>query len=291
LLGTFVEIRSAGANGSAAERAIDAAFAAITKIQHLMSFHDGDSDVSRLNREACRRTMVVDPWTYQVLEASLILHRQSEGVFDVAVAPVLQRLGLLPPHETDMGNSQAATASSKAIKLLSGYRVRFHHPGLRIDLGGIAKGFAVDCAIDILQKHGQACGLVNAGGDLAFFGPVPETIHVRHPLYPERILCQVAIANAALASSGYLFEPLDGFAGGHATTVDPSTGKFASRVAGATVRAPSCMLADALTKVVMIAGESAATVLKQCRGSALLVLATGDIRVTPDWQDGICATA
>ena len=215
LLGTFVEIRSAGANGSGAERAIDAAFEAIAKIHRLMSFHDGDSDVSRLNRDACKRPVVVDSWTYEVLEAALTMHRQSEGAFDITVAPVLQKFGLLPRHETDVGSSQAAAVTSEAIELLPGYRVRFHHPGVRIDLGGIAKGFAVDRAIDILQQHGQARGLVNAGGDLAAFGPLRETVHVRHPRFPNRILCQVAISNAALASSGYLFDPLDTVAGCH----------------------------------------------------------------------------
>jgi FAD:protein FMN transferase len=154
-----------------------------------------------------------------------------------------------------VGSSQAAAATSEAIELLPGYRVRFHHPGVRIDLDGIAKGFAVDRAIDILQQHGQARGLVNAGGDLAAFGPAPETVYVRHPRLPNRILCQVAISDLALASSGYLFDPLDTVAGCHATTVNPLTREFTTSVAGATVRAPSCMLANALTKVVMIAGE------------------------------------
>jgi FAD:protein FMN transferase len=291
MLGTFVEIRSAGTNGSTVERAIDAAFDAIAKIHRLMSFHDGDSDVSRLNRDACKRTVVVDSWTYEVLEAALIMQRQSEGVFDVTVASVLQEFGLLPRHEADVDSSQAVSPTSEAVELLSGYRVRFHHPGVRIDLGGIAKGFAVDRAIDILQQRGQAHGLVNAGGDLAVFGPVPETVHVRHPRFPERILFQVAIANAALASSGYLFDPLDSAAGRSTTTVNPLTRERTSGVAGATVRAPSCMLADALTKVAMIAGERAAALLTHCQASALLVLACGDLRITPEWQDGICTAA
>jgi thiamine biosynthesis lipoprotein len=91
----------------------------------------------------------------------------------------------------------------------------------------------------------------------------------------------VAISNAALASSGYLFDPLE----------NPATLELTTDVAGATVRAPSCMLADALTKVVMIAGERTAAVLTQCKASALLVRACGDVRVTPEWQDGICAAA
>jgi len=291
LLGTFVEIRTAGASRSAAEGAIDAAFAAIARIHRLMSFHDGESDVSRLNREASKRAVVVDPWTYQVLEAALLMHRQSKGAFDIAVAPVLQQFELLPRHETDAGSLPAAGATSKAIELLPGCRVRFHHREVRIDMGGIAKGFAVDRALDILRRHGQSNGIVNAGGDLAAFGSAPEIVNVRHPRFPDRILCQVAISNAALASSGYLFNPLDAVAGVTTTAVNPATREFISDIAGATVRAPSCMFADALTKVVMIAGECATAVLAQYQASALLVPACGDVRVTPDWQDGIRAAA
>jgi FAD:protein FMN transferase len=164
LLGTFVEIRSAGASRSASERAIDAAFAAIDKIHRLMSFHDPDSDVGRLNRERCKRSISVDPWTYQVLDVAIVLHRRSQGVFDIAVAPALQKFGLLPRHHADAESDLPETATSGAIELLPRHRVRFHHRGMKIDLGGIAKGFAVDRAIDCLRERHQTSGLSMPAG-------------------------------------------------------------------------------------------------------------------------------
>jgi FAD:protein FMN transferase len=291
LLGTFVEIRSAGAARAATERAIDAAFAVIHKIHRLMSFHDPDSDIGRLNREACERSVAVDPWTYQVVETALVLHRHSHGVFDIAVAPALQRLGLLPGDRTEAESDHAETATSDAIALLPGNRVRFHHPGMKIDLGGIAKGFAVDRAIDSLRQHNQSRGLVNAGGDLATFGASAEAIHIRDPRFPVRSLCQVAIANVALASSARLFNPMESSDTFFSSTIDPATQQAAAEIAGATVHAPSCMIADALTKVVMISGERAAEILKTYQASALFVSAAGDVRVTPEWQDVVRAAA
>jgi len=291
LLGTFVEIRSAGATRTATERAIDAAFAVINKIHRLMSFHDPDSDVGRLNREACKRSVAVDPWTYRVLETALVLHHRSLGVFDVAVAPALQRLGLLPRHRADVESDHAEKATSDAIELLPRNHVRFHHPGMRIDLGGIAKGFAVDCAIDSLRERNQSRGIVNAGGDLATFGAPAETIHVRDPRFPDSSLCQVAVANAAFASSARLFNPMVSSVSLSSSTIDPATQEPAAEIAGATVRAPSCIVADALTKIVMIRGEHAAGILKTYQASALLVSAAGDIRVTPEWQDVVRTSA
>ena len=290
LLGTFVEIRSAGATRAATERAIDAAFAVIDKIHRLMSFHDPDSDVGRLNREAWQRSVVVDPWTYRVLETALVLHRRSFGVFDIAVAPALQRLGLLRRHHADR-EGDFATATSDAIALLPRNQVRFHRRGMKIDLGGIAKGFAVDQAIDALREHDQSSGLVNAGGDLATFGSSPETIHIRDPRRPGTSLCQVAIANAALASSARLFDPMESNGSFISSTIDPATQEPAAEIAGATVCAPSCIVADALTKIVLISGERAAGILKNYQASALLESAAGDVCVTPEWQDVVRAAA
>src|SRR5215471_10326281 len=96
LLGTFVEIAAVGQTFDAAEAAVEAAFSAVATAHRLMSFHEADSDVSRLNRNAASGAVRVHDWTYRVLAAAGDLHRRSGGVFDVAVAPALQRMGLLP---------------------------------------------------------------------------------------------------------------------------------------------------------------------------------------------------
>ena len=291
LLGTFVEIRSAGASRRAAEQAVEAAFAAIAKVQRLMSFHDAASDVSRLNREAFNHSVVVDPWTYEVLETALALHRQSMGAFDIAVAPALQELGVLPSNEGERDVGRIERATSGAIELLPDNRVCFHHPATRIDLGGIAKGFAVDRAIDVLREQRQSHGLVNAGGDLAAFGSFPETVALRDPRDPRHSICNIAIADEALASSGRLFNPFETADALGSAAIDPATQKPTTEIAGASVRASSCAIADALTKVVMIAGERAGELLSQYRADALMVMACGDVRVTPEWANGIRACA
>jgi thiamine biosynthesis lipoprotein len=291
LLGTFVEIRSSGATRAATERSIDAAFAAIGSVHRLMSFHDAGSDVGRLNREAHDRAVAVDPWTYRVLETALDLHRRSGGAFDIAVAPTLQRLGLLPRHPGDAQGAPAETATSDTIELLPQCHVRFHHPALKIDLGGIAKGFAVDRAIDVLRGCDQSSGLVNAGGDIAAFGATAEMIDIRDPRHPGRSLCQVEIANAALASSAGRFDPLQSADAFRSTTIDPASLEPVAEFAGASVRAPSCIIADALTKIVLINGKKAAGLLQAYAASALIVSAAGDVHITPEWQDVVRAAA
>jgi thiamine biosynthesis lipoprotein len=130
-------------------------------------------------------------------------------------------------------------------------------------------------------------GLVNAGGDLMAFGPDPHAVHVRDPRDPGRLMCAIDVREEALATSGGRFDPSRSCDTIGAAIIDPGTGEPASAIRGATVRAPSCLVADALTKVVMIAGERAAALLDQLCASALIVLADGGIRITRDWQNAV----
>src|SRR3954468_11778372 len=146
LLGTFVEIDVTDARGRDAEGAIEAAFSAVADVHRLMSFHDPDSDLSRLNREASGRALMVHPWTYTVLETALDVARRSDGAFDIGMAGALQPPGRSP--------AQSETSTAAAIELLADHRVRFANTTTKLDLGGIAKGFAVDRAIEALQSRG-----------------------------------------------------------------------------------------------------------------------------------------
>ncbi len=285
LLGTFVEIEVEAAPGADLDAAINAAFIDVAEVHRLMSFHETDSDVSRLNREAHMRPVVVHQWTYRVLQAAIELNRRSGGVFDVTVAPVLQAKGLLPRL---VGEAAIAGAPPPdGLELLADHAVRFRGPEIRIDLGGIAKGFAVDRARAALGRFGVTSGIVNAGGDLLVFGNAPRTVHVRDPRDPRRLICSIALANEALASTARRFDPFQSGGTEETAVIDPGTRSPATTFAGVTVCAPSCMIADALTKVLMILGTDADELLAHYGAGALLVSPGGDVQVTPNLSGSI----
>ncbi len=260
LLGTFVEVTVAGLQEAKLSGAVDAAFSAIATVQRLMSFHDPASETSELNRLAARRAVRVSPWTYEVLWAARTLAIQSAGAFDITVAPLLQQWGYLPPAgrsawlPTDGGGPLD-------IELRSGERVRFRRP-VRIDLGGIAKGFAVDRAVAVLQAHGATSGCVNAGGDLRAFGPAPTSVQVRHPAAPGQFLPLTALTNSALATS--------------------RRRRPCVELTSISVRAPTCLLADALTKVAMADRRAALELLAEYRAEVFLATDRGEIRSLRD---------
>jgi thiamine biosynthesis lipoprotein len=282
LLGTFVEIATGGLPADAAHRAIDAAFAAIEEVQRRMSFHDPESMLSRLNREAAHRPAEVDAWTFTVLRAAERLYRVSDGVFDVTIAPRLQRLGFLPGNGARVPRN-TPPVSFADVELLPERRVHFRRAGVCLDLGGIAKGFAADRAVATLRRAGVLHGVVNAGGDLRAFGDT-QSVTIRHPDQPQAVWRTLPLANAAIATSAHYF------AGSWkpeltlAPIVEPSTGKQVTEVRSVSVRAHTAMLADALTKVVMLRAEAALPVLNHFRADAIFSSASGEEKCTPRWH-------
>jgi thiamine biosynthesis lipoprotein len=237
-----------------AQRAINSAFAAVQRVHRLMSFHDPRSDVSRLNRRAWRTPLRVHPWTCAVLHEALRVASASGGLFDVTVAPRLVRWGQLPRPAGAPSPHPRAWAGD--VILLPGQRVRFRRR-LWIDLGGIAKGFAVDRAVDALRAAGVDAGVVNAGGDLRVFGAHDQAVHVRDPGAPGRMLPLALLRNRALATSAIYFSGRP-HRGSHASAIaHPARAHpFAGTHSVSTV-ASRCVRADAWTKVLLLAGPAA----------------------------------
>ena len=250
LLGTYVEIEASGAASPVLERAVSAAFEAVTRVHRLMSFHEASSDVSRLNRRAACELVSVDRWTATVLRQARRLFEATNGLFDCAIGHELMQRGLLPSQDLD----HVVSGSFSAVQFLPDDRVGFS-AGIAIDLGGIAKGFAVDRAIASLRGHGVREAVVNAGGDMRVMGDTARPIYVRCPTDDHCLVPAGLLRNGAVATSS-----------AKATVArDPARlgGHLASDRSGATgidrdaysVVAPNCLLADALTKVLVQAGD------------------------------------
>jgi FAD:protein FMN transferase len=175
------------------------------------------------------------------------------------------RHGFLP--STD--DAQPRKATWRDLELLAGNRVCWHRAG-RIDLGGIAKGYAVDMAIEVLRSYEVPSGLVNAGGDLRMFGE-PRPVHVRLPDSPRALAPLGLFADCALATSAAYFSSHDSDRGLLEPLVDRQRDSCEARRGSATVVAAECMTADALTKVVRLAPHLARKVLGDFDARAIVI--------------------
>ena len=275
LLGTFVEITARGGDERLLARGIEAGFDAIARVNRLMSFHDPLSDVSRMNREAFPKGVSVHPWTWQVMRAAKRFAEESHGAFDITVAPLLTKWNYLP----DRCYRFSPTSTSRDIFLRRNYEVFFRR-GLIVDLGGIAKGFAVDRAVDALKENGIERGIVNAGGDLRTFGPASQLIHLRHPSDPKRVTGAVRLRERAMATSAIYFERRKYRGKYVAPVLNGRTGQPGRELISVSVAAAECMVADALTKIVFALREKAAGLLAQFHADALLLECNG----APSWM-------
>lgn len=255
LLGTFVEITAAGNGEATLNNAINAAFSVIEKIQNLMSAHDQASELSQLNREAAKHPVTASRETFTMLRRGHRLATESDGAFDYTVAPLLARWGLLPK-----ALKRKTPGGWRHVLLLRGRKVYFLRP-LALDLGGIAKGYAVDAAIAALRQPGVSAAVVNAGGDLRVFGPQPSVIHLRHPANPQIFSNHLRLQDSALATSSPCFTERDWRGERVSHLVNSIRHKAVTGVISVSVRAKECWLADALTKVVLNAPQRAEKLL------------------------------
>jgi thiamine biosynthesis lipoprotein len=241
---------------------MEAGFAAIADIHGLMSFHEPDSDVGRINR-AGPGTVRVDPQTHAVLAAARHMAEASNGIFDITVAPDLVAWGFLPRPDAPEPDP---TASWRDIALLPGNEIRLAKP-LWIDLGGIAKGYAVDRAFAAMQLPPEVQCSVNAGGDLRVQGTKPERILLRAPAQDGQVPV-VELRDAALASSSGRDDARDVAGRRVGPHVEGGSHRGTGTAAFVSVVAPHCMTADALTKVVLALGPGADGILRSFNATA-----------------------
>jgi len=234
-LGTWVAIEASAPSEAAAAQAIEAAYAALVEVEGRMHPEREGSDIARINSAPLRAHTPIHASTWEVLRLAQQLNELTQGVFDPC-------LPSSPGRMSDLELSGVSAGSAPWVT---------RRASLALDLGGIAKGFAIDRAIAALRTHGCDAGGVNAGGDLRLFGARPETILLRYPDHSYRPLL---LQDAALAVSD-LDEPRR--PPGHRGYYVRRGAAGASRRYAA-VQAPDAMTADALTKCVLLCSETCA---------------------------------
>ena len=244
LLGTYVKLSlSADTARETLLEMSSRAFAQIERVERLMSFHDPDSELSRINRLAYRRPCPVSAETEEVLLQALELSRASHGLFDISVAPALVRQGLLPDFAMDVDES----ANWQDLRVEDG-RVSFAKKML-LDLGGIAKGYAADRAMSVLSEDIDA--VVNAGGDIRMNRWQDKTVSIRYTAAGHDKTVEVPMRAAAIASSASYY------LNGKSAIIAPGQKQAPPDPHVYSVFAANCMLADALTKIAFLSGSKA----------------------------------
>lgn len=196
LLGTYVEI---GCYADDKHLSLSPAFAVIEKIQNLLSFHNPESDLSRLNN-ACGSEIALDSWSIQVLKLAKAVSIASKGLFNPTLGGEMQHLGYLPKHPAGFlkKSDLSVRYGTEADIEIKSSKARLRRP-VKVVLDGIAKGYAVDRAVQLMKKNGFTAGWVNAGGDIRVFGDL--TIPISRRLNNGNIETLGGLKDLAIATS------------------------------------------------------------------------------------------
>ena len=259
-MGTRIAVELWADDAARGEALITRVMDEMRRVDELMSTYKPTSQVSLVNAHAAEAPVTVDADLFGLLQTSLDYSRVTEGAFDITYASV----GYLYDYRRHIKPSDAAIAKAlpavdyRHVRLDPKTRtVRFSQPGVRIDLGGIAKGWAVDRGIELLRDAGVQRAFVTAGGDTRIIGDrfgEPWMVGIRDPRAEDKVVVRIPLVDAALSTSGDYerFFEVEGVRYHH--ILSPSTGRPASAVRSVTIIGPTAIRTDGLSKTIFVLG-------------------------------------
>lgn len=262
MMGTSVSVEAFGGDEPTRRAAIAEAFDAVAEVDRLMSNYRDDSELTLINHHAAVEAVRVSDPMLAVLRAAQEVSVRSAGAFDITVGPLVRLWGFhdRKPHVP-------TSAELERVRPLIGHgnlaidpaarTVRFLRRGVELDLGGIAKGFAVELAAGALRSHGLA-GLIDAGGNQFMLGQPPGkktwAVGIKDPDSPERLLGVLDVGEGSVSTSAQYANLLRAGPRGYGHILDPRTLQPSQGALSATVVCPDGTLADALSKVGFVLG-------------------------------------
>ena len=285
IMGTAILAEVWSSDADQAQKGIAAVMQEMRRIDELMSPYKEDSELSLVNREAADHPVKISRELFNLIERSLYFSRISHGAFDITFSSVGYMYDYregIAPTEAEIKQALPGINYRHLILDRNASTIRFARKGMRIDLGGIAKGFAVDNSIAILSKMGFHQALVTAGGDSRILGDKngkPWMTGIRDPRKKGESVVVIPLSDAAISTSGdyerYFMR--DGVRYHH--ILNPKTGKSVHDTRSATVIGPDATTTDALSTTLFVLGwEKAMQLLKTLPGiDAVIIDSSGKL--------------
>jgi len=266
LMGTRISVDFGIDDAALAASCSERVFAEMRRIEALMSTYRDDSEITRVNNRAALEPVDISAELARLIERSMYFSDLSGGAFDITYASVGYAYDFRQHRQPSDADLAAALPAVDYRHIeLSGNRVHFSRPGVRIDLGGIAKGYAVDRAVEIALQCGITRAMISAGGDSRIVGDRdgrPWIIGIRHPREDGGIALRLPLSDSAISTSGdyeRYFMADDGQRVHH--ILNPATGRPSQGSWSATVIGPDAMTTDALSTTIFILGADAGLAL------------------------------
>lgn len=303
MMGTVIKISVADRikPGSGVDRVIEKVFSRMREVDELMSVYNTNSELSRINRLSPGQMIGVSDGLLEVVRKSIEISNISSGAFDITTGPLVELWGF---GKDDTAKEAPSSEQIEAILPMVNYRsiivdekhkkIGLKKARMMIDLSSIAKGYAVDKAIEVLREEGIENAIVDAGGDLYCLGKglrrAPWVIGIKDPRRPGQVVASFKLTNRACATSGDYenFFITEGRRFSH--LIDPRTGRpVQNGLLSVTVLAPTCLEADGLATAIFVLGKKEGLeLINNLDKTEAIIISQQGSEVLTSYSEGLC---
>jgi FAD:protein FMN transferase len=252
------------ADAEALPRIVQEAFDEVDRIDALMSHYKADSPLSLVNREAARRPVKVEPELFDFVAEAMRYNRDSAGAFDITVGPLMKAWGFFRgegrlPRDEELEAARRHVGRGHVILNPIDQTIAFDHSGVELDLGGIAKGYAVDRVVRLLRQRKITAALISAGGSTIYgLGAPPGReawdVEIQDPIDPQKTTLTVRLADRALSVAGSAEKSFEANGVTYSHIMDPRAGRPVQGVLSVAVVTSSGTAGDALDNAFFVLG-------------------------------------
>ena len=263
-MGCVYAIEAYGTDRENLPRIVEQAFDEVDRIDRLMSHYRADSPLSLVNREAARHPVAVEQELFDFIVNAMRYSRDSDGAFDITVGPLMKTWGFFRgegrvPADAELSAARRLVGSAHITLDARARTISFDEPGVELDLGGIAKGYAVDRVVAKLEQRQIVAALISAGGSTIYgLGAPPGldgwAVAIQDPINPQRVATTVRLKDRALSVAGSSEKSFEAGGVRYSHIMDPRTGRPVQGVLSVAVVTSSGTAGDALDNALFVLG-------------------------------------
>jgi FAD:protein FMN transferase len=294
---TIVAVTAVSDSPENARKAIEESYAELDRLAGLFNFYDEKSELSEINRQAGIAPVKVSKETLGIMEKAVYVSEMTEGAFDVTVGSLVKLWDMekrIVPDKKTIEQTRKNVGYKNIVIDRPDSTIFIRKQGVKIDLGGIIKGYAADRVVETLTRHGIKSGIAQVGGEVRAFGKRPDggpwVVGIQNPRQKgggDEIIASVEISDRAISTSGDYNKYFEKDGRRYHHLIDPKTGYPSLNCGSATVIAKDAITSDGFSKLFILGPEKGIEAAKKAGVEVIFIDCNGDVAMTDETKNRI----